>query len=269
MIQAASSSTPTLPSLKAVAATVARARKAGRAEQPFFVELAGTPRAGKTTALTALVRTLQAEGLRVETVTERAAECPIVDKRHPFFNVWTSCTTLAQVLAAQDRSTDFVLIDRGLIDAVCWMDWYRATGCLSATERRTIEQFLLLPLWSRAIDLVVVMTTEPAVAMRRELAAGGAGGASRIMNDAMLREFNQSVERVRVRLQQDHRLVSLDTSQLKPAEVLQRLLRTVLARFRNGASPDPDLAVPAASRQVVPTTTRTLRAPLNRPAAGG
>jgi thymidylate kinase len=252
LIQAASS-THTLPSLKTVAATVARARKAGRAEQPFFVELAGTPRAGKTTALTALVRTLQREGLRVETVTERAAECPILDKRHPFFNVWTSCTTLAQVLAAQDRSADFVLIDRGLIDAVCWMDWYRTTGDLSAAERRTIEQFLLLPLWARAIDLVVVMTTEPAVAMERELAAGGAGGASRIMNDAMLREFNQSVDRVRGRLQQDHRLVSMDTSQMKPAEVVQRLLRTVLTRFGRGSALDPAVAVPAQRSQVLPT----------------
>ncbi len=235
--------TSTVP-LETLARRLACTRKTGRPERPFFIELAGTPRAGKTTAVTALARALMATGLRVATVTERAAECPISDKRHPFFNIWTSCSTLTEVLEAQDRSADFVLIDRGLFDAACWMDWYRKMGHLNAAEHRAIERFLLLPLWAKAIDLVLVMTAQPPVAMEREFAAKAAQGPSQIMNDSTLRAFNSSVHPLRARLRRDFSLVHVDTSRATPDEVLRCLLEAALARFLERSPAESVLVVP-------------------------
>jgi stage III sporulation protein SpoIIIAA len=79
--------------------TCALARRAD--ERPFFVELAGTPRAGKTTVLTNLARMLRDRDLRVALVDESASGCPIPDKRSPKFNVWTFCEMLQRVLEAQ------------------------------------------------------------------------------------------------------------------------------------------------------------------------
>ncbi|MDI6794689.1 MAG: hypothetical protein QME81_17790, partial [bacterium] len=63
-----------------------------------MIEFAGVPKAGKTTTLNQLYAFLKRCGFRVEVVVERASVCPIRDKKHANFNVWTACTTLSQIL---------------------------------------------------------------------------------------------------------------------------------------------------------------------------
>jgi thymidylate kinase len=226
------------PDLEGLAHELALAfRTERRPGRPFLIELAGTPRAGKTTAMTALTELLRAQELHVETVTERAVECPMKDKRHPYYNVWTSCRTLELVLEAQDRTPDFVLVDRGLYDAACWMEWYRSTGILTGKEHQAIERFVLLPRWARVIGLVAVMRVDPDVAIERERAQSGAQAPSQIINSDTLGEFNESLRRVR-RRRRDLPLVELDTSRAAPDEVVRSLLRTALDRMRHPASDD-------------------------------
>jgi hypothetical protein len=225
------------PSLETLALRFASARTAVPLERPFFIELAGTPRAGKTTALTALARLLLAAGTRVEVVSERALDCPMPDKRDPSFNVWTLCATLTQVLEAQYGDTDFVLIDRGLVDAACWMDWYRATGRLTAAEHRIIERFVLLRRWTATLGLVLVMTVEPAVALARDVTETAALLPGPIMNDRTLTEFNLSLRRVHDRFKWRSPLVEIDTSRLAPDDVLRCVMDAALERFLPSSSP--------------------------------
>lgn len=82
----------------------AAAERFGRARKPIVFEFAGVPKAGKTTTLSALQAFLKRCGFLVEVVVERASVCPIRDKKHSNFNVWTACTTLAQVL---EKTHDF------------------------------------------------------------------------------------------------------------------------------------------------------------------
>jgi thymidylate kinase len=216
------------PSLDVLAFRLARAIEGRSAEQPFFIELAGTPRAGKTTVLTTLVGMLRDRDLQVETVDESANDCPIPDKCHPAFNVWTFCTTLTRVLAAQHTGTDVVLIDRGIVDAACWMDWYRATGCLTIDEHRAIETFVVHPLWARTMNLVLVMKADPAVAMQRDGAGEAGRSPGQIVNLDTLGQFNASVDRVHDRFSRHYPLVSLDTTRMEPAEVLYHLVDAAL-----------------------------------------
>ena len=78
-------------------AEAARARFNG-ARKPIVVEFAGVPKAGKTTTLSQIQAFLKRCGFRVEVVVERASVCPIQDKKHSNFNVWTACMTLSQIL---------------------------------------------------------------------------------------------------------------------------------------------------------------------------
>ena len=71
-------------------------KKKGR--RPVVIEFAGAPKAGKTTTLSTLQAFLKRCGFKVEVVIERASVCPIRDKKHANFNIWTACTTLAQIL---------------------------------------------------------------------------------------------------------------------------------------------------------------------------
>jgi len=88
------------------------------------IEFAGLPKAGKTTAVNQLYSFLKRCGFGVKVVVERASVCPIRDKRHATFNIWTAATTLAQLLEyTQDPprpdDPDIVVLDRGLFDSIC------------------------------------------------------------------------------------------------------------------------------------------------------
>ena len=77
------------------------------ARKPIIIEFAGVPRAGQTSTLGQIQAFLMRCGFRVEVVIERASVCPIRDKKHANFNIWTACTTLSQIL--ENPQTPFVV----------------------------------------------------------------------------------------------------------------------------------------------------------------
>src|SRR5437879_3691004 len=64
----------------------------------LVVEFAGLPKAGKTSTLGQVYSFLRRCGFRCEIVVERASVCPVRDKKHFNFNIWTACTSIAQLL---------------------------------------------------------------------------------------------------------------------------------------------------------------------------
>ena len=143
-------------------AEAARARFNG-ARKPIVLEFAGVPKAGKTTTLSQIQAFLKRCGFRVEVVVERASVCPIQDKKHSNFNVWTACMTLSQILQktqtpARPDDPDILILDRGLFDAVCWFAVMERLARIRRAEREQIEQFLLMEDWRRRITGVIVMT---------------------------------------------------------------------------------------------------------------
>ena len=133
---------------------------------PLVIEFAGLPKAGKTTTLSQLQSFLRGCGFHVEVVIEKASVCPIRDKKHANFNIWTACTTLAQLLEntqTTGRSDDpeILILDRGLFDAVCWLNVLETLQRLRRTERKVIERFLLADDWISRIKGVVYMTVNP------------------------------------------------------------------------------------------------------------
>ena len=98
--------------------------------KPVVFEFAGAPKAGKTTTLTALQGFLKRCGFRVEVVVERASVCPVRDKKHSNFNVWTACTTLSQILEKTQEpprvdDPHVLILDRGLFDSICWLSIWK------------------------------------------------------------------------------------------------------------------------------------------------
>lgn len=199
------------------------------ADRPFLIELAGTPRAGKTTAMRELGRRLGASGLHVELIEESARCCPIPDKHHPHFNIWTFCNTLTRILAAQYTGADVVVVDRGIVDAACWMDWYRETGSLPVEAHGDIDRFVLHSLWAGQIDLVVMMKAGPAVAIERDAVGKATRTPGLIVNADTLGQFNAAIDRMHARLARNYPLVAVETTYMKPDEVLHDILREALS----------------------------------------
>ena len=216
----------------------AAAERFHTARRPVVLEFAGVPKAGKTTAVTQVERFLKRCGFRVRTVVERASVCPIRDKKLAAFNVWTACTTLAQVLEQTqpppkpgDRNgigagdIDVLFLDRGLFDAVNWFTVMERFGRISRQERETIEKFLLMDDWVNRISGVVVMTTSAKEALKREKGllpvTNGKGGS--IMNQQVLENVRSTVAETARRLKDRFRICSLDTSSESPQRTVERV----------------------------------------------
>jgi predicted NUDIX family phosphoesterase len=163
------------------------------AQRAFVIEFAGTPKSGKSTSVEAIRHFFAREGFRVHVLTERAALCPIPMKGHLFFNTWCAASMLAELLANVETETDIIIIDRGLFDALVWLQLQRQRGELTTSEANTIESFLLLDRWRSLIDLVVVMNVSAEEAMERETSQRITRRPGSIMNVSVLSTLSASV----------------------------------------------------------------------------
>jgi predicted NUDIX family phosphoesterase len=191
------------------------------ARSPIVIEFAGVPKAGKTTTLNHVQAFLRRCGFRVEVVVERASVCPIRDKKHSNFNVWTACTTLAQVLdktqiPPRPDDPDILILDRGIFDSIWWLALMERLARIRREERELIERFLLIEDWRRRLTGVVVMTTKPDDALNREkgyLPVEGAQGS--IMNRPVLQQSRDLVDYTMNRLRDKFNFFHVDTSSRK------------------------------------------------------
>jgi len=187
------------------------------------IEFAGSPKAGKTTTLSTLHAFLKRCGFKVEVVIERASVCPIRDKKHANFNIWTSCTTLAQILEKTQHqhqlephpdAPEILILDRGLFDAIVWLAMMEHLAKIQKEDLEIVERFLLMPDWRKRIFGVIVMTASPNDSMARErgdLPVEGTEGS--IMNEKWLAKFRQTILSVCKRLDKQFRIYQVDTSE--------------------------------------------------------
>jgi thymidylate kinase len=195
-----------------------------REKRPWLVEFAGTPRAGKTTVIRSLSTWLTRAGWDVHLVDEQAECCPVPSKDNPHFNIWTTCSTICRIVEARYSSADIVLIDRGIFDALCWLEWYHQRGLPPAEPAvyESVSKFAI-----DLIDLVVVMIVDPAQALRRDSAGQPRSEPGTIMNARTLEAINHSIGTVAERCGGDFRLESVDTSGFTQTDTLTHVTRIV------------------------------------------
>jgi predicted NUDIX family phosphoesterase len=187
----------------------------------LVVEFAGVPKAGKTSTLNHVHAFLRRCGFKCEIVVERASVCPIRDKKHFNFNVWTACTTLSQLLDKTQNpprvdDPDILFLDRGLFDAVCWLALLERLGRITPDDRRKAQSFFLIGDWTARVSGVIAMTTKPVDALVREqglLPVEGPGGS--IMNPIVLKQMRNVISDMAHELKGDFRIFRLDTSSKK------------------------------------------------------
>jgi predicted NUDIX family phosphoesterase/predicted ATPase len=195
-----------------------------KARRPIVIEFAGVPKAGKTTTLNTIHSFLKRCGFRVETVIERASVCPIRDKKHFNFNVWTACTSLAQILEKTQEKTrdqqsdsdpEILILDRGIFDSLSWLSMMEKMGRLRKEERKTIEEFLLISDWRERMAGVIVMTTSPKDAMAREGGYLPVQTKGSIMNEQVIQQMLANTNSCMERFRNKFNIVAVDTSSSK------------------------------------------------------
>lgn len=209
------------------------------ARRAFVLELTGTPKAGKTSTLATLQAFFKSAGFRVSTLKERAAECPLSMKGHFFFNAWTMTTMLADVLANLETDADLLLLDRGFLDALIWLELQAARHQVSDYERRVFTEFVLLPRWRRLVDHTIVMTATPDKALEREDQGTLIQRRGTLMNPAALAEFNAATQRTLTAHGPyfDHTVLDTTTAESAKSSTL-RLLAEVLPVLERWSNPE-------------------------------
>ena len=216
---------------------------AAKARKPLVIEFAGVPKAGKTTTITQVHRFLKRCGFRTDVVVERASICPIRDKKHANFNVWTACTTLAQILEKtqnppRPEDPQILFLDRGIFDSICWMTMMERISRIRSDEREIIQKFLTLDDWKKRISAVFVMLASPQDAMKREqgvLPVVGSKGS--IMNLEILEQIKTINEQCIDQLGKDFQIYRVNTSDgetkedpKRTAEVVTEVILTLIEK---------------------------------------
>lgn len=188
------------------------------ARKPIVIEFAGSPKAGKTSTINQVQSFLKRCGFRVQVVIERASVCPIRDKKHANFNVWTSSTTLAQILEhtqvpPRPHDPEILILDRGIFDSICWLSIMEKLSRIRDSDRQKIEEFLLIDDWRQRVRGVIVMTSNSSDAMKREegcLPVISSGGS--IMNTSVLDAMMEAIQEVSDRLSSKFSIFKVNTS---------------------------------------------------------
>ena len=215
----------------------ASARFENQARRPIVIEFAGCPKAGKTSTIGQVVAFFKRTGFKIEVVIERASVCPIRDKKQANFNVWTACTTLANLLdkTQEPPSPDapqILILDRGLFDSVCWFQMMEQWVRLSPADRERIESFLLIDDWRKRLSGVILMLASPEDSMDREqglLPVPTSSGS--IMNPEVLAQMRTTFQSV-AQLHKDHfQLFTIDTSSSPYRKKQQKVCESVAEKI--------------------------------------
>jgi predicted NUDIX family phosphoesterase len=220
----------------------------------MVVEFAGVPKAGKTSTLNHVYAFLRRCGFKCEIVVERASVCPIRDKKHFNFNVWTACTTLSQLLDKTQNpprvdDPDILFLDRGLFDAVCWLALLERLGRITSDDRKKADAFFLTDDWTTRISGVVAMSAKPKDALIREqglLPVEGPGGS--IMNPVVLGQMRSVINQRAHDLGAQFRIFKLDTSAKRYADNQKETCETVAKKILNWIKESIDEKILSAPR---------------------
>lgn len=239
------------------------------ARKTIVIEFAGTPKAGKTTTLNQINAFLKRCGFKVEIVVERASVCPIKDKKHVNFNIWTACTTLSQLLEKtqtppRPEDPQVLILDRGIFDSICWLRLMERLQRLRPAERKIVEAFLIIPDWRERITGVILMTASPSDSMQREqgmLPVVGAKGS--IMNESVLEQMTQVAHETAKDMQSLFRVFDVSTSagetKNNPKRTAEKVVELVLSLIEEQLQEDI-LHLPKDDVKKMFNTTETIDA---------
>lgn len=190
--------------------------------RPYFVEVLGTPEAGKTTAIKGVISSLSRKGYTVQYIREAAEIVPEQFKKGSGeAHIWMGLNVAQNIMSAKFSNADIVLIDRGIFDILFWNDFHYKIGNLTQEQLNASNSFFksfdLMP------QLTIALTTEAEEAIRRR------GGEGRIVTKAFLERYNQAFCEFCNEVIPD--IIMLDTTNMTPSEVVEFMESTIRRYF--------------------------------------
>lgn len=191
--------------------------------RPYFVEILGTPEAGKTTAINKALTDLRNKNYKVLYVRESAEIVPEqLGKGSLEANVWMRLETLQSILIRFAEKPDIVIADRGIIDALFWNFLFFKKGDLSKEQLIACDEFFkkmnFMP------DLILVFTATPDECIARR------GGEGRLVTKKFIKDFNTSL--IEFFNANFFPCIWINTTSVKP-DIVANLVQSLIENFYN------------------------------------
>jgi len=194
----------TIKELEKLAIDVLKLKQERDQRRPLLIEFCGSPKSGKSTTITSLNLFLKRNGFNTVVLTERASVCPIDNKTHPFFNIWTLTSAISEIVKHLDLGkdkVDIIISDRGIFDALCWFEWLNTNPSADAPylDDKTYEDlqhFILMDMWKSYLDLIYVFQVSPDTSIKREYANLLTDKRGSIMQEQVLKGFNTATDTI-------------------------------------------------------------------------
>lgn len=229
-----------IETLEAAALEVLKLKRTAIPRRPIIIEFCGSPKAGKTSCISALSMFLRRNEFRVKVLVERASVCPVNNKYDPLFNIWTVCSALAELselLSNHPKNYDVVILDRGVFDALCWFEWQAAHHYLDKDSLDRIASFLTLKRWRASIDLVLVFQAKAEKSIEREYAALLTRKRGSIMREPILESYFEAIGIAMEKHSSTFRKVQIfDTSEKDQNQVSYEVTNLVLQTLQSMVS---------------------------------
>ncbi|RZB31572.1 MAG: hypothetical protein SRB2_04541 [Desulfobacteraceae bacterium Eth-SRB2] len=162
---------------------------------PRIAELFGLPRTGKTTISRILYKSLRESDFHPYIVKERAAVCPVQDKLDPLFNLWTATSFLKEYTEAWNLEYDVVIADRGLTDAIVWIEALKEHSS-SEMITETVRGIFNSSLVQSYLACTYFLDAPINVVLERERRLFQRTRGGRILNKSTLTSYRQAFDKV-------------------------------------------------------------------------
>lgn len=137
-----------------------------------IIEFTGLPNSGKTTLIHRLAEELPKHGFTVDVMREDAEIVPnTIPKKTWARNMWITFGQLQSLITANHSVSDFVLLDRGIYDALFWAKFMNHQGACTNAESVSMTNILseLRDLYGLNPDYVFVINVSVEESVKRRM----------------------------------------------------------------------------------------------------
>lgn len=154
---------------------------------PFFIELIGTPKSGKTTLLNHFKSLFEKANIPFQTRKETAEYNPIENKEIEEYEIWMVMELLRNLSEDIGNSKPrIVMYDRGILDRIPWLDVETQNGLLSVKDLVILKELFNTNFMSKYRPITYNLITSPELSVKRK---GKPGRTVNIPNMQMLNEY--------------------------------------------------------------------------------
>lgn len=155
--------------------------------RPYVVEVLGTPEAGKTSTIKAVISSLSNKEYNVKYIQESAEIVPSeFTKGSIEAHIWMRLHTAQSILHSLVSDAEIVIVDRGTLDTLFWNYLFFQKGTFSKEQLVSADSFFknfgFIP------NFAIIFTTSPEEAIIRR------NGEGRIVTKKFVKNFNDSLK---------------------------------------------------------------------------